>query len=122
MLAIVCVCVCTQNETLTMPASQYGSIPLCAASENGHLEIVRTLLAEGADVEAKGWVSIAIGSPVTCAVCPCQSLTHTQNSECMAIIRICVPGLSCCLYSRPLLLSSCVACSLYPSQRSFTHN
>ena len=42
-------------------AMQFGSTPLHNAIEKGHTEVVTTLLAAGADVNAKGYVS-AVGA------------------------------------------------------------
>jgi ankyrin repeat protein len=47
------------REVLTVSVvRQDGWTPLCIASQEGHLEIVRALLAKGADVEAKNKVSV----------------------------------------------------------------
>ena len=58
-------------------APQYGETPLTLACEEGHLEVVRALLAKGADVEAKPNVSIARA----CALCPSHSRTHMQKAH-----------------------------------------
>jgi hypothetical protein len=79
----VCECVCVPTEALTAmlarPAPQNGETPLFTASKNGHAEVVRALLAKGADVLAKTNVSIARA----CALCPYRSLrvTYLQNAH-----------------------------------------
>jgi ankyrin repeat protein len=64
---------------LARPAPQNGETPLFIASFNGHAEVVRALLAKGADVLAKTNVSIARA----CALCPYRSLrvTYLQNAH-----------------------------------------
>ena len=67
---------CAAELTTISHAPQYGQTPLTLACEEGHLEVVRALLAKGADVEAKPNVSIARA----CALCPSRSLTRMQNA------------------------------------------
>jgi hypothetical protein len=65
-------------------APQCGVTPLILASEHGHTEAVRELLAKGADVEAKTEVSTACA----CALCgPFHSCTYRMR---MAIFRRCM--------------------------------
>jgi hypothetical protein len=65
------------REGVSCAAPQDGATPLLLASQNGHLEVVEALLAEGADMDAKEEVSIARA----CAICPSLSLMHMQNAQ-----------------------------------------
>ena len=42
------------------PGAQYGRTALTCASYNGHLEVVKALLAAGADKEAKNTVGVVV--------------------------------------------------------------
>jgi hypothetical protein len=60
--------------TMFSPAPQNGYTPLHRASMFDRLGVVEALLAKGADVQAKDYVSIARA----CALCSSRSLAHAE--------------------------------------------
>ncbi len=70
----MCVCefagrFCAAELTAMLAAPQDGETPLCYASSNGRSEVVRALLAKGADVEAKNKVTIVLLRPAHSRPC-----------------------------------------------------